>query len=68
MELVKYQDSEITLKLQKIEFNFIREALRELPRALRQEELPTLTGYTREQVFDLADKLNEIAAHIGIDL
>ena len=68
MELINYQDSTISLKLDKAEFNFLREALRELPRALRSEELPTLTGYSREQVFALADKLGEIAESIGMDL
>lgn len=68
MDLVEYKNSKVILSFSEKEFNFFREVLRELPRSLGKEELPTLTGYTREQVFDLADKMIDIAEKLDIEL
>ncbi len=68
MKLVNKTVESVTLELTNQEFNFLREALRELPRTLHEQEIPTLTGFTREQVFTLADVMGNIAADIELDL
>lgn len=68
MKLIENSKSTISLELTNEEFNFLREALREFPRSLHEKELPTLTGFTREQVFYLQDNLSEIAETIGLSL
>lgn len=68
MKLIERKDDEILLSVSENEFNFLREALRELPQALGKDELPTLTGYTHDQVKELKGKLRDIAEELSIDL
>ena len=68
MKLIELKNDEILLSVSVQEFNFLREALRELPQALGKDELPTLTGYTHEQVKELKTQLRSIAAELDIDL
>ncbi len=68
MKLIDRKNDEISVSVTVQEFNFLREVLRELPQAIGKNELPTLTGYTHEQVKQLKAELRGIAGELDIDL
>ncbi|RUO31151.1 hypothetical protein [Aliidiomarina soli] len=68
MKLIEFRNDEVSLSMSVSEFNFLREALRELPQAVSREKLPTLTGFTHEQVKKMKTQLRGIAEEINVDL
>ncbi len=68
MKLIDFAKSEMSVSITVEEFNFLREALREMSQVLSRDELPTLTGFTYEKLENLQDQLRAIAEEVDVDL
>ena len=68
MKIVEKNDNSLLVEITEKEFNLIRELESAVLISCKKEEIPTLTGWTREEFLDFGNMLSKLARKNNINL
>ncbi|MFQ0990828.1 hypothetical protein [Gilliamella apicola] len=68
MNILEKQNNLLNVQMSEKEFNLIRELESAVLVSCSVNEIPTLTGWTREELLEFGDMLSELAEKYNINL
>ncbi|MBI0094007.1 MULTISPECIES: hypothetical protein [Gilliamella] len=68
MNILEKQNNLLNVQMSEREFNLIRELESAVLVSCSVNEIPTLTGWTREELLEFGDMLSELAEKYNINL